>query len=168
MLTWFPQWSRHAERRARRVTQVPQPAGAGGRVQVHPNLRRTTHGAPLPSQRTPVQPVERRSGQPTAAAAPTVRQVERDELRSNSRPSHPIDAPAATSPFSLQPKHGTRSVCGSTPFHQCVLGPGELLYIPRHAWHYVRSLQTSFSVSFWWGAKMGLRTRADGSVEPVY
>lgn len=32
---------------------------------------------------------------------------------------------------------------------QCVLRPGEMLYIPRHYWHYVRSLETSFSVSFW-------------------
>jgi len=42
------------------------------------------------------------------------------------------------------------------PFWQCVLGPGDGLYIPRHAWHYVRSLTPSFSVSFWWGARMGL------------
>lgn len=28
---------------------------------------------------------------------------------------------------------------------------------PRaHRWHYVRSLTPSFSVSFWWGARMGL------------
>ncbi|KAJ3234865.1 hypothetical protein HDU81_001079 [Chytriomyces hyalinus] len=39
---------------------------------------------------------------------------------------------------------------------QVVLGPGELLYIPRHAWHYVRSLSVSFSASFWFGAKMEL------------
>ena len=55
-----------------------------------------------------------------------------------------------------------------TPFHQCLLGPGEALYIPRHAWHYVRSLQTSFSVSFWWGAKMGLRPKAGGGVQSFY
>ena len=53
------------------------------------------------------------------------------------------------------------------PFHQCVLAPGELLYIPRHAWHYVRSLEVSFSVSFWWGARMGLVQRGEG-VESVY
>mmetsp|Transcript_655 Transcript_655/g.1865 ORF Transcript_655/g.1865 Transcript_655/m.1865 type:complete len:179 (+) Transcript_655:166-702(+) len=45
---------------------------------------------------------------------------------------------------------------GEAPFWQCVLGPGDGLYIPRHAWHYVRSLTPSFSVSFWWGARMGL------------
>ncbi|KAJ3239699.1 Lysine-specific demethylase 8 [Chytriomyces hyalinus] len=39
---------------------------------------------------------------------------------------------------------------------QVVLGPGDLLYIPRHAWHYVRSLSVSFSASFWFGAKMEL------------
>ncbi|KAJ3113028.1 Lysine-specific demethylase 8 [Physocladia obscura] len=42
----------------------------------------------------------------------------------------------------------------TTPCWQCVLKEGELLYIPRHAWHYVRSLEASFSASFWFGAKM--------------
>jgi ribosomal protein L16 Arg81 hydroxylase len=43
----------------------------------------------------------------------------------------------------------------------CVLGEGEMLYIPPKVskerreliskwWHYVRSLSVSFSVSFWW------------------
>ena len=31
-----------------------------------------------------------------------------------------------------------------------ILGPGEMLYIPPRVWHYVRSLDISFSVSFWW------------------
>lgn len=33
---------------------------------------------------------------------------------------------------------------------ECVLHAGEMLYIPPKYWHYVRSLSTSFSVSFWW------------------
>ena len=33
---------------------------------------------------------------------------------------------------------------------ECVLGPGECLYLPPGWWHYVRSLSASFSVSFWW------------------
>lgn len=32
---------------------------------------------------------------------------------------------------------------------ECVLEPGDLLFIPRHYWHYVRSLSLSFSISFW-------------------
>jgi lysine-specific demethylase 8 len=48
-------------------------------------------------------------------------------------------------------------------FQHCVLRPGELLYIPRHHWHYVRSLETSFSTSFWWGAKMALQREEPGS-----
>ena len=30
------------------------------------------------------------------------------------------------------------------------LGPGDVLYIPTHWWHHVRSLSISLSVSFWW------------------
>ncbi|KAF9173222.1 Lysine-specific demethylase 8 [Mortierella sp. AD011] len=32
---------------------------------------------------------------------------------------------------------------------ETILEPGELLYIPFQWWHYIRSLSTSFSVSFW-------------------
>ncbi|KAJ9640964.1 hypothetical protein H2199_005632 [Coniosporium tulheliwenetii] len=35
-------------------------------------------------------------------------------------------------------------------FVEGVVGPGECLYIPPGWWHYVRSLEASFSVSFWW------------------
>lgn len=56
----------------------------------------------------------------------------------------------------------------SAPFWQCILAPGETLYIPRHFWHYVRSLEPSISVSFWWGARMALSLNSDGSVEARY
>ena len=36
------------------------------------------------------------------------------------------------------------------PHQECLLRPGEMLYIPPGWWHYVRSLAVSFSVSFWW------------------
>lgn len=36
------------------------------------------------------------------------------------------------------------------PFLECVLGPGDALYIPPGWWHYVKSLTASASVSFWW------------------
>lgn len=35
-------------------------------------------------------------------------------------------------------------------YWDCVLKPGDTLYIPIGWWHYVRSLSVSFSVSFWW------------------
>ncbi|XP_055659433.1 bifunctional peptidase and arginyl-hydroxylase JMJD5 isoform X2 [Falco peregrinus] len=35
-------------------------------------------------------------------------------------------------------------------FQSCVLMPGQVLFIPVKYWHYVRSLDMSFSVSFWW------------------
>ncbi|KAI6087933.1 Clavaminate synthase-like protein [Hypoxylon rubiginosum] len=36
------------------------------------------------------------------------------------------------------------------PFLDCILEPGDALYIPIGWWHYVRGLSVSFSVSFWW------------------
>ena len=35
-------------------------------------------------------------------------------------------------------------------FQECILEPGEMLYIPPLWMHYVKSLSVSFSVSFWW------------------
>ncbi|KAF6037133.1 KDM8 [Bugula neritina] len=35
-------------------------------------------------------------------------------------------------------------------FTESVLHPGEMLFIPAKYWHHVRSLDLSFSVSFWW------------------
>jgi hypothetical protein len=31
-----------------------------------------------------------------------------------------------------------------------ILGPGDVIYIPRNYWHYVRALERSISISFWW------------------
>uniref|UniRef100_A0A672YD04 Lysine-specific demethylase 8 n=1 Tax=Sphaeramia orbicularis TaxID=375764 RepID=A0A672YD04_9TELE len=36
------------------------------------------------------------------------------------------------------------------PYLECVLQPGDVLFIPVQHWHYIRSLELSFSVSFWW------------------
>lgn len=38
----------------------------------------------------------------------------------------------------------------TAPYSDCVLGPGDMLYIPPEWFHYVQSLTSSFSVSFWW------------------
>ncbi|KAL1879705.1 hypothetical protein Daus18300_001542 [Diaporthe australafricana] len=39
---------------------------------------------------------------------------------------------------------------GGVPFLDCVLQPGDTLYVPIGWWHYVRGLSVSFSVSLWW------------------
>lgn len=39
---------------------------------------------------------------------------------------------------------------GDADYVECILKEGEMLYIPPKWWHYIRSLSTSFSVSFWW------------------
>lgn len=36
------------------------------------------------------------------------------------------------------------------PYLECLLQPGDVLFIPVQHWHYVRALELSFSVSFWW------------------
>lgn len=38
----------------------------------------------------------------------------------------------------------------TVPFVDCILEPGDTLYIPIGWWHYVRGLSVSFSVSIWW------------------
>lgn len=35
-------------------------------------------------------------------------------------------------------------------YSECILKAGEMLYIPKEHWHFVKSLSVSFSVSFWW------------------
>lgn len=39
---------------------------------------------------------------------------------------------------------------GQAQYAETVLHPGECLFIPRGWWHYITSLDTSCSVSFWW------------------
>lgn len=36
------------------------------------------------------------------------------------------------------------------PYVDCLLEPGQMLYIPPGWWHYVKALSVSFSVSYWW------------------
>ena len=33
---------------------------------------------------------------------------------------------------------------------ECILGPGDMLYIPAKYWHYVRSLSPAMSINFWY------------------
>jgi lysine-specific demethylase 8 len=37
----------------------------------------------------------------------------------------------------------------AVPYHQVLVGPGDVLYIPHGWWHWVRSLSPSISVSLW-------------------
>ena len=34
-------------------------------------------------------------------------------------------------------------------YSEALLEPGDMLFIPKHAWHYVRALSTSVSVNIW-------------------
>lgn len=43
-----------------------------------------------------------------------------------------------------------RAAFKEVPYVDCILEPGDTLYIPVGWWHYVRGLSVSFSVSFWW------------------
>lgn len=44
----------------------------------------------------------------------------------------------------------TFPLCSNVKFFDLTLYEGEILYIPPRWWHYVKSLDKSFSVSFWW------------------
>jgi ribosomal protein L16 Arg81 hydroxylase len=37
----------------------------------------------------------------------------------------------------------------SAVYMETILGPGDMLFIPRNVWHYVRGLTPSFSINFW-------------------
>lgn len=37
----------------------------------------------------------------------------------------------------------------NAPYEEALLGPGDMMFIPKRCWHYVRSLTTSISVNFW-------------------
>ncbi|PSS02084.1 hypothetical protein BD289DRAFT_422524 [Coniella lustricola] len=43
-----------------------------------------------------------------------------------------------------------RKAFKEVPYVDCILNPGDTLYIPIGWWHYVRGLSISFSVSIWW------------------
>ncbi|KAM0814733.1 hypothetical protein AB5N19_00524 [Seiridium cardinale] len=47
-------------------------------------------------------------------------------------------------------RESTKAAFGEIPYVDCILEPGDALYIPVGWWHYVRGLSVSFSVSFWW------------------
>jgi lysine-specific demethylase 8 len=49
-----------------------------------------------------------------------------------------------------QPDLARFPLFGSAPYFELTLHAGDMLYIPPRWWHYLRSLSTSFSVSFWW------------------
>lgn len=36
------------------------------------------------------------------------------------------------------------------PYLECRLEPGDMLFIPKKFWHYVRAVSPSWSVSYWW------------------
>ena len=42
------------------------------------------------------------------------------------------------------------AVLASLQHVDCLLLPGQTLYIPPGWWHYVKALTVSFSVSYWW------------------
>ena len=51
------------------------------------------------------------------------------------------DSSRLPDPSHLVPSH--------LPYTESILQPGEMLFIPRGVWHYIRSLDASASVSFW-------------------
>ena len=50
----------------------------------------------------------------------------------------------------FEPDHSLYPEFAALPFLDCILQPGQMLFIPPDWWHYVKALSVSFSVSFWW------------------
>jgi len=64
---------------------------------------------------------------------------------------HPSPMLANTSMVDLdRPDIRKFPLLGRLQGYHTLLREGEMLYIPPLVWHYVRSLEQSFSVSFWW------------------
>ncbi|KAK8051218.1 hypothetical protein PG993_002603 [Apiospora rasikravindrae] len=55
-----------------------------------------------------------------------------------------------SSPDEQASEERMRRAFKDVPYVDCILNPGDTLYIPIGWWHYVRGLSVSFSVSFWW------------------
>ena len=64
---------------------------------------------------------------------------------------HPSPMLTNTSMVDLDsPDMSKYPLLGKLQGYHTLLREGEMLYIPPLVWHYVRSLEQSFSVSFWW------------------
>jgi ribosomal protein L16 Arg81 hydroxylase len=37
--------------------------------------------------------------------------------------------------------------------YKAIIGPGDILYIPLHWWHHVRSMDLSININYWWNRK---------------
>lgn len=48
------------------------------------------------------------------------------------------------------PDYGEFPLYKDAEYQDCILREGDMLYIPKGWWHFVKSLETSCSVSFWW------------------
>ncbi|XP_053327492.1 bifunctional peptidase and arginyl-hydroxylase JMJD5 [Spea bombifrons] len=73
-----------------------------------------------------------------------------------------VDETEKVYPFDSSLLHNTSQVDVENPdtdrfprfsdaaYQECILSPGQLLFIPVKWWHYIRALDISFSVSYWW------------------
>ena len=45
--------------------------------------------------------------------------------------------------------HAKFPLLAQAEYSEAILGPGDALYMPAGVWHYVRSLETSLSINYW-------------------
>lgn len=67
--------------------------------------------------------------------------VHGQQTNTSAIPSHMIDKNMVSSEFSM--------FRNAPPALECLLNPGDVLYIPSKWWHYVKSIDTSLSVNVW-------------------
>jgi hypothetical protein len=75
-----------------------------------------------------------------------------DGQQTNTSPIDPeiLDRPDGAELRTLREQYPLFFGEGRPPRLECVLEPGDLLYIPARWWHHVRSIDTSASVNVWW------------------